>query len=170
MDFPIELLEAGLGYSGINTTRSALSPALSAKDGDKIGSHPLVCRFVKAVYQMRPAFSRYQYTWHIEEVVEYSSEFHPVEHISRKDLTLKLIMLGALVTGQSGQSVYLRDVNGIEEGKASYQYALTEKVKQEYPGKHQIIPMCSFNAKRIFGLYQDFEEEFKVVQYICTTA
>ena len=68
----------------------------------KIESHPLVCRYVKVVYQIRPAFSSYQYTWNDQIVLEILPKYHPVKHISLKDLTLKLVTLVAVVTGPGG--------------------------------------------------------------------
>ena len=46
--------EEKLGYSSINTARGALSAMLIKLDGTLAGSHPVVIRFLKGVYNLRP--------------------------------------------------------------------------------------------------------------------
>ena len=145
LDFFTDLYHNGLGYSGINTARSALSAALVLDTGQQVGTHPLVCRFVKSVYQLRPAFPRYQWTWDVKIVLDYLSDFHPAASLSLKDLTLKLVILIALVTGQRGQSLHLMDLKDMQTGKASYRFVLQQKVKHSAPGRLQPsldLPMC----------------------------
>ena len=42
LNFFVSLYKSGLGYSAINTARSALSSTLVLQDGEKCGEHPLV--------------------------------------------------------------------------------------------------------------------------------
>ena len=46
LDFLTELYNTGLGYSAINTARSAISFILLSTGADSFGSHPLVVRFL----------------------------------------------------------------------------------------------------------------------------
>lgn len=48
------LFNQGLGYSAINTTGGALSPVGLISDGFSVGCHPLVIRFMKGVFNLRP--------------------------------------------------------------------------------------------------------------------
>lgn len=57
-----ELYNAGLGYSCINTARSALSSFLQLENCVSVGSHPLVRRFMKGVFNLRPSLPRYNVT------------------------------------------------------------------------------------------------------------
>ena len=50
LDFLSELFENGNSYSAVNTARSALSAIGIIIDGFAVGSHPLVVRFMKGVY------------------------------------------------------------------------------------------------------------------------
>ena len=136
LDFLTELFEGGLGYSGINTARSALSAALTAVGWTtEVGKHPLVRRFVKAVYQLKPAFPRYQHTWDVQVVLGFLAGLHPPQQLSLKELTLKLVMLTALVTGQRGQSIHLMDLKDVTENKDGYKFVLSSKVIQSAPGR-----------------------------------
>ena len=57
LDFLLQEFNKGKGrsYSTINSIRSAIS-AVAIVDGKPAGQHPLVCRFMKAVFQERPTF------------------------------------------------------------------------------------------------------------------
>ena len=78
----------------------------------------------------RLAFPMYQQAWDVQLVLDYLSEIHPVSDLSLKDLTLSLVMLIALVIGQRGQSSHLINTAHMQAEKASYQFVLSEKVKQ----------------------------------------
>ena len=56
MNFLAELFQSGVGYSAINTARSALSSILILPDNTTFGSHPLVSRLkvLKGVFELRP--------------------------------------------------------------------------------------------------------------------
>ena len=46
----LKLYEEGLGYSAVNTARSALSAAVICPDNKTVGSHPLVVWFLKGIF------------------------------------------------------------------------------------------------------------------------
>ena len=71
IEFLTFLFESGLGYSALNTARSALSAILPLFNGIKFGEHPLVGRFLKGVYEQRPALPRYKAIWNVGEVLNY---------------------------------------------------------------------------------------------------
>ena len=49
----------GYSYSALNTARSALSATVTLPTLQQFGSHPLVIRFMKGVYNQRPNLPRY---------------------------------------------------------------------------------------------------------------
>ena len=59
IDFLATLLVSGLGYSAINTARSALSSVLILSVNTTFGSHPLVKRFLKGVFELKLSLPRY---------------------------------------------------------------------------------------------------------------
>lgn len=63
VEFLAYLFHQGLGYSAINTARGALSSVGLIFDGFSVGCHPLVIRFTKGVFNLRPSKSRYVHTW-----------------------------------------------------------------------------------------------------------
>ena len=65
LDILVELFEAGVGYSGINTVRSTLSSVLKAVDQITFGTQESVKRFLEGVYEARPSNPRHAVTWHV---------------------------------------------------------------------------------------------------------
>ncbi len=61
LDF-LTLFEEGTQYSGLNTARSALSAIIMLPGNTPAGQHPLVCRFLRGVFQERPVLPRYNTT------------------------------------------------------------------------------------------------------------
>ena len=136
IEFLTFLFESGLGYSALNTARSALSAILPLFNGIKFGEHPLVGRFLKGVYEQRPALQRYKAIWNVGEVLNYLTTLKQVPQLSLKDLTLKLTMLLCLLTAQRCQTVQLLDLKFIQELEGKYHITVQQKLKQSTPGQH----------------------------------
>jgi hypothetical protein len=64
LDFLSKLYKNGLGYSGINTAKCALSALITIEGNITVGNHRLGQRFViKGVFHTRPSLPHYQDTW-----------------------------------------------------------------------------------------------------------
>jgi hypothetical protein len=127
--------KTGLGYSAINTARSALSTIVYV-DGKPVGQHPLVCRFLKAVFHERPALPRYGSVWDVNKVLTYLRTLSPVRNLVLKDLTKKLVMLMGLLSAQRGQTLHLLNVRDMELSFSKAKFTVNELVKQTRPGTH----------------------------------
>lgn len=149
IDFLTEQYQSGIGYSALSTARSALSAIITLPGQVQVGDHPMVRRFIKGVYQLKPNFPRYQRTWDTSIVLQYLETLYPNSRLSLKDLTLKLVMLVALVTGQRGQSIFLMDLKDMTQRKNSYTFVISTKVKQSAPGRIQpVLKLCEFKENR----------------------
>ena len=87
IDFLASLYEKGLGYSAINTARSALSSVLDLPGGNTFGTHPLVTRFLKGVFELKPSLPRYAGIWDVGTVLQYLKTLHPIPELDLKNLT-----------------------------------------------------------------------------------
>jgi hypothetical protein len=105
LEYLLELYGNTLGYSSINTVRSALSALLSLGYKDSLGEHPLIKRFMKGVFNQRPALPRYQHIWDVNIVLEYLASLSPVNVLSFYTLTLNFITLLCLLSGQRVQTL-----------------------------------------------------------------
>ena len=74
LDFLHDLYTKGYSYSSLNTARSAI-PALFSTDktdiSQNIGKHPLICRFLKGVFNEIPPTPNFEEVWPKEHVLAY---------------------------------------------------------------------------------------------------
>ncbi|XP_067668322.1 uncharacterized protein [Haliotis asinina] len=137
LDFLAELYELhNLGYSALNTARSALSSFITI-DSATLGSHPLINRFMKGVFQARPSLPRNTVTWDTSVVLNYLKTLVPLKDLSLKLLTLKAVALVALLTGQRLQTVHLLDIRDISLSDSCCRIRVGSLLKQSKPGVHQ---------------------------------
>ena len=105
LDFLMEIYETGVGCSGLNTSRSALSTVLKTGNELTFGAQQSVKRFLKGVYEARPSNPRYAVTWEVNKVLNYLKSTTTTK-CSLEDLTLKLVTLMSLLSAQRGQTVH----------------------------------------------------------------
>ena len=85
--------QQGLTYSAINTARSALSSYITLENGTCVGQHPLVSRLMKGIFQEKPPRPKYTGIWDVSIVLSHLRSLSPVDKLSLKKLTLKLVVL-----------------------------------------------------------------------------
>ena len=100
IEFLTQLFSSGIGYSAINTARSALPSIITLSRGTPIGEHPLICRFVKGVFELRPSLPKYTEIWDVAIVLNYLKTLDPPQGLTLKNLTLKTSTLLCLLSGQ----------------------------------------------------------------------
>ena len=66
--FLTDIYERKLSYSYINTARSAISSTLCLT-GSRIGEHPLVCRFMSGIRNLRPPATKYPLLWKVSDLL-----------------------------------------------------------------------------------------------------
>ena len=135
------LFKSGLSYSALNTARSAVSN-IGMSDSDApshtpVGKHFLVCRYLKGVFNKLKPLPKYNIVWSVDTVLDYLSLFWPLHQINLKELTLKLVMLIALTTGQRCQTLTFLDTSEqyMQKNDTCFNFALPEHIKQDKPGK-----------------------------------
>ena len=136
IDFLASLYEDGLGYSAINTARSALSSVLTSPGNVTFGNHPLVSRFLKGVFELKPSLPRYHRIWDVSVVLRHLKNLEPVNALDLKVLTLKFTMLLCLLTGQRCQTLSKLDITLMQKSPGKYVFTIGEKLKTTRPGKH----------------------------------
>ena len=128
IDFLQSLYEDSLGYSAINTARSALSSILTLPGNVTFGNHPLVTRFLKGVFELKPSLPRYNSIWHVSVVLGHLKTLEPVYALDLKALTLKLTMLLCLLTGQRCQTLSKLDITLMQKLPGKYVFTIGEKL------------------------------------------
>ena len=158
LDFLTELYNDGLRYSAINTARSAVSSVvICRKRGHTIGAHPLTSKFKKGIFVLRAPSVRYKTMWDVNIVLRWIQKQSPVQKISLKMLTLKLVMLIALTTACRGDTLSKLSLEHIREGKSSFQFFVT--MKQSRIGyKTPLILLNAYPVDRRLCVYTVLKE------------
>ena len=73
------------------------------------------------------------------KVFDLLKTWSPAKKLNLKLLTLKLVLLCLLITGQRCQSVHLIDIRHMVKGNSSYKFHFDKLVKQSRPGKAQPV-------------------------------
>jgi integrase len=114
---------------------------------------------MKGIYQQRPSVPRYEHIWDVSVVLNYLKTLSPVRELSLKDLSLKLLMLLALTTGQRGQSLHLLDLTNIRKGKSAFTVVITDPVKQSRPGvSAPVLRLVAYPPDRRLCVYTTMVE------------
>ena len=90
--------DRNLAYRKVGVYKACTSQMHDPVDGLQLGSLPLVSRFMKGIFQLRPATPRICTTWQVGPVLRYLSSLEPVQQLSLKVLSLKLTTLLALTS------------------------------------------------------------------------
>ena len=129
------MYDSGCGYSAINTARCALSAIGIVKEGFSIGAHPLIVRYMKGIFNLRPSNPKYCEIWDASMVLLYLQKLSPVSELSLKMLTHKLAMLIALTLASRTQGLHLLDIRDMRKGYDTYTLFYSDVLKQTRPGK-----------------------------------
>ena len=114
IEFLTEMYKSRLGYSAINTARSALSSIILPTSGVTFAKDPLVCPFFKGGFELKPCLPKYNHIWDINAVLSYLKTFDPTKEMALKDITTNLATLHCLLTGQRCQTIHKINLNFIQ--------------------------------------------------------
>ena len=64
--------------------RSAISLNHETIDGFVIGKHPMMAKFMKGVFSLRPLEPKYFVTWDVRQVLDFLKTWSPAESLSLK--------------------------------------------------------------------------------------
>lgn len=141
------LFESNLGYSALNTARSAISSVHGMfSDSQDLGSHPLVTRFMKGVFTARPSVPCYSETWDPEKVLVYLDR--DFSSLGILEISRKLLMMLLLLSGQRLSSISMICTDDISFGNNRMTIFSSSLCKQSRPRFHP-APMVfsTYSAK-----------------------
>ena len=150
LDFLTLLYQQGLTYSAINTAQSALSSYITLENGTCVGKHPLVSRLMKGIFQEKLPRPKYTEIWDVSIVLSYLQSLSPVDKLSLKELTLKLLVLILLVSGQWGQTVHLLSIDHMVSVNNCYTFQIVDHLKQSRPSvKNPLVELRPFKDETL---------------------
>lgn len=125
-----------VGYSCINTARSALSLVLNTTDGLTFGNQPLVRRFMSGVFKLRPSLPKYTETYDVKVVLDYLKTIQTSILTPLKELSMKLATLLCLLSGQRNQTLAALDINFMNVTDSFCHFYIPAILKTTKPGRH----------------------------------
>lgn len=152
LEFLTELFSQGLGYSAINTARSAVAAVVLCENGRSIGTDPRVVRFVKGVFELRTPKPKYHQVWDVSVLLEFLKSKGDNHSLSLKELSQKLCALLLLVSAQRVQSVHLIKLNDITFTEFGCSIILTDKLKHtkaNNPSLARVWKIPRYNEKEL---------------------
>ena len=100
LKFLTTLYRNGLGYSTINSARSAISAVVLMPGNTTIWSHPLVTRFLKGIFEVKTPRPRDSSMWNVADLWNYFKTLGHSSELLLKELIMKLSALLLLVSAQ----------------------------------------------------------------------
>ena len=159
MRFLTKLHGQGLGYSAIATARSAISTYAEEIDGQKIGTHPIITRQLRGIYNLNPPKPKYKKSWDINIVLEMLKKWYPLDQLGIKKLTFKALMLLVISTTQRTQTMADIKVENLEWYQDTVVIKMDTKSKHTQIGqkldlievfKYQDKKLCPFRTLRTY--------------------
>lgn len=148
IEFLTNLHEKGLGYSSLNSARSALSALYSVLGVKEFGSHPLICRFLKGIFELTPSVPRYKETWDVSLVLNFFKTQKGNEFLSLYDVTQKLCALMLLATAHRLQTIHSIRLSCIHFYDGYVEIEIIDKVKNSKPDIHNsVLKFEKFNKE-----------------------
>ena len=129
-------LDSNVGYSAMNTARSALSVIKDPVSGLSFCSQPLVRRFMTGIFKLKPALPRYVSTLDTQEVLNYSDTIQTSLLTPLKELSHKLAMLLCLLSGQRHQSIAPLEMQYMHLTDKECIFYIPTLLKAKRPGHH----------------------------------
>ena len=137
LQFLSDLFNAGLSYSSINTARSMLSSLLCLENNHiSFGQIPIVKRFLKGVFELRPSFPKYTTTWSISTVFTFIRK-SPLSKLTLKELSYRIAFLLALLSGQRCQTLSKLSIDNMLISEEKITFVILEKLKHTRINSHQ---------------------------------
>ena len=93
IEFLTIYFNTGVGYSAVNSARSALSSLIKPLHGIPFGKDPLLSRFLRGVFNIRPALPRYVTTWNVSKVFQYLKKQQALVNCDLKAVSHRLAIL-----------------------------------------------------------------------------
>ena len=122
-----------LGYSAINSARSALSLFINTNNALTFGKQDIVSKLLKGMFRLRPSFPKYMVTYDPDIVLRYLSN---LTDMNLKQLTLKLTTLLCLLTGQRNQTIHSLDIKYMHEEDERIIFFIPTILKTTKPNSH----------------------------------
>ena len=125
-----------MAWSTIRVHRAAVATIIDPLTNSPLSQHPMVCRFMKAVFLARPPPRKVKPIWSVSTVLEMLRSWGNPEEFSRQKLTWRVAMLLALASARRASDLSLLhiDEDHLFKTNDSWRFHLVFGAKQDRPG------------------------------------
>lgn len=102
----------------------------------QFGSHPLVTKFVKGVFEVRPVLPRYKDVWDVNKAFKFLAAWTLGEGLNLKCLSWKLPTLLTLLSGQRVQTLKALTLSLIASSATKCLFTIGTPLKTTRPDHH----------------------------------
>ena len=100
----------------------------------RLGDLPVVSRFMKGIFRMKPPTPRLSSTWNVKGLLEFLATLDPPSDLTLKILSLKLTALLALTSSASAHELVKVDLAFASIKSYSWEFTLAKHTKVSRPG------------------------------------
>ena len=136
-------IQGNLEYKTIALYRSAISQAHDPVGFTQLGSLPIVARFMKGVFKIKPPKNRYCSTCNVKTALSFLESLEPLEELTLKQLCYKTVLLLALTSAARAHELSALDLTYSLRKEGSWEFSLPTHMKNSRPGHP---------ARKLFGL------------------
>jgi len=105
----------------------------------------------RAFSRKKPPRPKYTDIWDMSIVLSHPQSLSPLHRLSLKELTLKLLLLILLLSGQRGQTLHLLSIDHMVFSHNCYTFEIVEHSKQSRPGvNNPLVKLKAFEDKSPF--------------------
>ncbi|KAJ8911445.1 hypothetical protein NQ315_008331 [Exocentrus adspersus] len=152
----------GASYGSLNTMRAAISLISFNTNTCK---DQVVTRFFKGVFRKRPLRPKYKKTWDVSIVLNFIKTYFPLESLSLKKVTEKLLMLLAIITAHRAQTLTLINIDNIKIFPSKIEIMIPDTIKTSGPASTLIHYLDRTKSLRnnVKNLFISFKKPHKAV-------
>jgi len=121
-------------------------------DGVRVGSHEIVSRLMKGIFNLKPPVPRYMFIWPIGKVMKYLKSLQVNSELPLKLLSMKTVLLIALISADRGASISSLSLKFYLSSKNELRFLVPSLAKTSRPQKcdvREVILKNYIHDKRI---------------------
>lgn len=133
--FLTEQFEEGKSYQTILGYRSAINTIATVEHYSDICQHPLMHRFIRGVFNIRPPLPKYTKIWDVSIVLSYIRQLGDNEVMPMLKLSMKVATLLMLLSGKRCNSIDAFDIEYMQLRTDFCIFYPTRLLKHDRPGR-----------------------------------
>ena len=135
------LTNQSLEYRTLAVYKPAISQGHLPVGLTKLGDLPVVSRFMKDIFCMRPSTPRLSSSWDVQRLLEFLAILDPPAGLTLKMPSFKLAALLALTSSVRAHELIKLDLDFVSVKSDSWEFSLAEHTKVSRPG-HPARKIC----------------------------